>query len=165
MSFKFKDLDMEFKAEVERGKPHTFTVGEPALADKLFWVICGLDHGYTGTIKGEGVSFGPTAWNNVLALGDSTMFVRGSVRKNIYKALRIRSDRKTAKERTEEVIEKYGLQVLAGLKVKLLSDDELMTVSLARAHFRKIALVICKKTDGKEIDLQKFRDAYIIYVH
>ena len=166
ISFKLRDLDFVFKANTKRGEVYTFEIGEPILADKLFWVLCGLDPFYKGSIEGEGVCFNMSTWNNVLALGDTSMFVRGTVRRNIYKAIRVRCDKQTAKTRTEEVIALYGLEVLAGLKVKLLSPEELLNVSLARAHYRDIALVLFKNLGAKhEIDLSKFKDAYIIKIH
>ena len=116
IKFKLKDMDFEFKADVKRGVPYKFEVGERILGDKLFWVLCGLDRAYTGTIEGEGICFNASSWNNVLALGDRSMFIRGTVRRNIYKALRTRVNRKTAKSRTEEVIKLYNLEVLAGLQ-------------------------------------------------
>jgi ABC-type nitrate/sulfonate/bicarbonate transport system ATPase subunit len=158
MKFDFTDL-------VERGKPYTYNVGERALADKLFWVLCGLDAGYTGTISGDGLCFNRSSFNNVLALGDRTMFIRGSVRRNIYKALRLRTDKKTAMARTDEVIGLYNLRKLETFNVKLLTGEELITVALARAHFRKIGLVVFNKVSTNvEIDLQKFSDAYIITI-
>jgi len=165
ISFKLNDIDFAFNTQVKRGDVYTFEVGEPILADKLLWVLTGLDKGYSGKIEGEGVCWNASSWNNVLALGDPTMFVRGSVRRNIYKALRVRADKKTAMARTEEIIEKYGLQVLAGLNVKLLSDEELLRVAVARADYRKIALVVWKKSaDAGEIDLSKWADAYILTI-
>ena len=164
IKFKFRDLDFEFTAQVKRGEPYTFNVGEQSLADKLFWVLCGLDAKYEGKIEGEGICFNASTWNNVLALGDTTMFISGTIRRNIYKAIRVRNDRKTAKQLTEEVIKLYGLEVLAGLKVHYLSDEELLRVSIARAHFRKIGLVIIKERDGYNIDCTKWPDAYIIKI-
>jgi len=161
IAFRFKDLDFTFSATVRRGEVHDFATGEPALADKLFWVLCGLDQDYTGKIDGEGICFNASSWNNVLALGDRSMFIRGSVRRNIYKALRIRADKKTARARTEEVIKLYNLERIAGFNINLLEDNELTTVAMARAHYRKIGLVVCKNV---EIDLTRFKDAYIIKV-
>ena len=170
LAFKFRNLDFKFEATVRRGEVHNFEkqypdLFEPALRDKLFWVLCGLDRGYTGKIEGEGLCFNASSFNNVLAIGDRSMFVRGSVRRNIYKALRLRADRKTAQKRTDEVIELYNLKKLENLNVKLLEDGELVTVALARAHFRRIGLVIYKGAlEYVEILLQKYKDAYIIVV-
>ena len=164
IAFKHNDIDFKFQANIARGKPHTFEVGEQMLADKLFWVLCGLDKNYTGTIEGEGISFAASSFNNVLALGDKTMYIRGSAERNIYKALRVRAKRKLAKERTEQVIKLYNLERLAKFNIKLLEDDELLTVSLARAHFRKIRLVIFKNLNNIEIDLSKFKTEYIITI-
>ena len=179
IKFKLREIDFEFKAQIKRGESHTFKVDEESLADKLFWILCGLDTKYEGKIEGEGVSWGASTWNNVLALGDTSMFISGTARRNIYKAIRVRADRKTAKQRTEEVIRLYGLEVLAGLKTKYLSDEELLRVAIARAHFRKIGLVIVKGKDFCEIDCSthneeqrfllencyaKWPDAYILKV-
>jgi len=164
IKFKLREIDFEFKAEVKPGETHTFNVGEESLADKLFWVLCGLDRKYEGKVEGEGVCFNASTWNNVLALGDVTMFIGGTIRRNIYKALRVRANRKTAKQRTEEVIRLYDLQVLAGLKTKHLSDEELLHVAIARAHFRKIALVVVKDKKSYNIDYTKWPDAYILRV-
>ena len=164
IKFKLREIDFEFKTVVQRGEPYTFNVGEESLADKLFWVLCGLDGKYEGKIEGEGVCFNASTWNNVLALGDVTMFIRGTIRRNIYKALRVRADRKTAKQRTEEVIKLYGLEVLAGLRTKYLSDEELLRVAIARAHFRKIAFVVVKDKESYQIDCTKWPDAYIIKI-
>jgi len=163
INFKFKDLDFNFSATVKRGETYTFNVGEVALADKLFWVLAGLDKGYTGKIDGEGICYSASSWNNVLALGDRSMFIRGSVKKNIYKALRIRANKKTARERTQEVLTLYGLKKFEKFNINLLEDDELIIVALARAHYRKIGLVVYKKINAK-IDLSKFNDAYIIEI-
>jgi ABC-type lipopolysaccharide export system ATPase subunit len=174
ISFKFKDLDFSFKADINRGEPYIFEVGERALADKLFWVLCGLDKGYTGTIQGEGVCFNASTWNNVLALGDRTMFLRGSVQRNIYKALRVRSNRKISLERTEEVIKLYNLEHLRKMSISLLEDDEIFAVSLARVHYRKIALIVYNSplcnvgvtecVGGFKNLLPKYKDAYIVKV-
>lgn len=164
ISFKLNDIDFNFKTEVKRGEVYTFNAGEPILADKLFWVLCGLDKNYEGEVKGEGICFNPSTFNNVLALGDKTMFIRGSVERNIYKALRVRAKPKIAKVRTQEVIELYKLKKLAKLNIKLLEDGELMTVALARAHFRQIGLVVLKKLQDTQIDFTKFGDAYIIII-
>ena len=166
LNIKNDDIKIPFKFEVEIGKPHFVETGEPILRDKLFWALCGLDQNnrdVSGTIDGEGICFNASTFNNVLALGDRGMFIRGSVRRNIYKALRTRSNRKIAKQRTDEVINLYKLENLAKMNVKLLEDDELLTVSLARAHYRKIALVIAKLgQDFDENRLSKFSKAYII---
>jgi ABC-type taurine transport system ATPase subunit len=162
IKFRFKDLDFEFKADTELGKPYNFDIGEPVLADKLFGVLAGLDLDFSGTINGNGVCFNASERNNVLALGDNSMFIKGSVRKNIYKTLRIRTDRKTAKQRTEEVIRLYNLENSADLNINRLNGDELLKVSLARAHFREVRLVIIKNYPA--IDLSKWRQAYIITI-
>ena len=176
IAFKHREIDFKFNAIVQRTKPesdleankqriHTFTIGEPALADKLFWVLCGLDKNFTGTINGEGICFNSSSFNNVLAIGDRSMFVHGTIERNIYKALRTRTDKKTAKQRTQEVLRLYDIERLAKLKPIHLEDDELVTVAFARAHFRKIGLVVYKKmSQTTEIDLRKFNDAYIIVI-
>jgi len=165
IKFKLKDMDFEFKADVKRGVPYKFEVGERILGDKLFWVLCGLDRGYEGKIEGEGLSFNASSFNNILALGDRSMFVRGNVRRNIYKALRVRAHRKIAKARTEEVIKLYHLERIESFKTDLLDDKELLNVALARAHYRKIGLVVFNKAAAPvEIELTKFSDAYIVIV-
>ena len=165
IKFTLKDLEYPFSASVRRGEVHTFDVGEASLADKLFWVLCGLDPIYSGKIDGEGLCFNASSWNNILALGDRSMFIRGSVRRNIYKALRIRANKETARQRTEEVIKLYGLEKLSKFKISLLDDEELINVAQARAHYRKIGLVVFKKLSlNAEIDLAKFRDSYIIVI-
>ena len=165
IAFRLNDIDFTFKADVKRGEVYTFNAGEPILADKLFWVLCGLDKNYKGTIEGEGICFNASTFNNVLALGDRTMFIRGSVERNIYKALRVRAGRKTALQRTQEVIGLYNLQKLAKLNIKLLEDEELLTVALARAHFRKIGLLVYKKLgNNAEFDFTKFADSYILVI-
>jgi len=161
ITFTFKDTEFSFKAEIELNKPYTFEIGETALTDKLFWVLVGLDKSYKGKINGEGICFNPSSWNNVLALGDKTMFVRGSVYKNIYKALRVRANKKAALERTEQVIDHYDLRHLSKLNIKLLTQEELLRVAVARAHFRKIALIVAKEC---EIDFSKWKDSYIIKI-
>ena len=76
----------------------------------------------------------------------------------------MRAKREEAKQRTEEIIEKYDMQVLAGLNVKLLSDQERLAVAIARAHFRKIGFVVIKNLEKLEIDLSKWTDAYIVQI-
>ena len=165
IKIKHNNMEFPFKASVKRGEIFTFAVGEEIMRDKLFWALCGINKDYTGEIKGEGICFNSSTFNNVLAIGDRSMFIRGSVTRNIYKALRVRADKQTAKSRTDEVIKLYGLERLSKLNVKLLDDNELLTVALARAHFRKIGLVVFKKLEEHgEIDLSKFSDAYIIKV-
>lgn len=168
ISFNHNGLDFTFNDEIEQGKPHTFKVGEQSLADKLFWVLVGLDKDYKGSIDGDGICFNASTWNNVLALGDNSMFLpRSTIRHNIYKALRVRADRKAAKVRTEEIIELYNLHVLAGLKPHYLTDEELTNVALARAHYREIRLVVIKGNDAEQVTkiaLQKWPEAYIIEV-
>ena len=167
IDIKIKHLDIEFpfKANIKRGEVFEFPVGEPILRDKLFWILCGLKSDFEGEIKGEGICFNASVFNNVLALGDRSMFIRGDVTRNIYKALRVRADRKTAKARTQEVIGLYDLEKLAKLKIDYLEDDELLVVSLARAHYRQIGLVVWKKVDETaKIDLSKFKESYILVV-
>jgi len=164
IKFKFKDLDLEFKADIERNKPYTFEIGEEMLSDKLFWILVGLDKNYEGEITGEGVCLNASSWNNVLALGDKGMFIRGTVYKNIYKALRVRSKRAEAKNRALEVIKLYNLELLSSIKIHLLTDEELLRVATARAHYRKIALVVAKSKEIGKIDFTKWQDSYIIKI-
>jgi len=162
IKFTIEDTEFPFEAEIKPGNQHTFTVGDPAVMDKLFWVLVGLDKNYQGEIRGEGICFKASSWNNVLALGDRSMFISGTVYKNIYKAMRVRANRTTSRQRTEEVIEKYDLQLLSKMNIKLLTEEELMRIAVARAHFRKIALVVAKQCETQ--DFTKWPDAYIIKI-
>ena len=152
LSFKFKDVDFSFKAECEKGKPHIFEAGEEALADRLFaeLIFSGLEP-------------------NILALGDKTMFIRGSVSRNIYKALRFRSNKKTARSQLETALDEYSLRDIAQRNIKQLSDEQLFAVALARSHFRTADLLVVKKIGGyikkeTKINFEKWPDAYIIEI-
>jgi ABC-type transport system involved in cytochrome bd biosynthesis fused ATPase/permease subunit len=149
VAFVLNGLSFSFSADIPEGGRHVFAVGERVLADKLFYVLCGLDRDYSGKIScddaaGKRVDFSKSKRNNVLAIGDRTMFISGTVRHNIYRAMRARTARKTARERTEEVIKLYKLGDIAGLPIKnfMHSTDTLLRVALARAHFREASLIV-----------------------
>lgn len=154
MRIDIKIEDCEFKAEVKCGIPHIFEVGERILADKLFYILTGLSKEYQGSIETDDIDFSHSADNTVLALGDATMFINGTVKKNLHKALKLR--RKDFKEKTIEALETYNLD--GNKKIKHLSDEELLRLSLARAHYRKIDLIVahCCETFVKPEDLDKF---------
>lgn len=130
ISFRHNGELFAFKVEIEEGGRHIIEVGERMLADKLFFVLCGLDKEFDGVMKGADWSH--TKANNILALGDSSMFLKGSVQKNIYKALRTRMKRAEAKQKTQEVINIYNID----------ESSTLMNIALARAHFRDIKLIV-----------------------
>lgn len=142
------DLEIPFSGELVKGRPHTIEIGEPILADLVFEQFFSL-------------------CDNVLALGDSTMFLRGlSVRHNIYKVLRFRNNRKTAKKKTTEALKIYKLNPKT--KIKHLSPAELLNVALARAHFRKPELVVVKKYGylaDIDVDLSRWGDVFIVVIN
>ena len=144
ISFNHDNMPFVFTAEVVEGKRHVFEIGERMLADKLFYVLVGLDKNYKGTITGADWSQSET--NNVLALGDKTMFVNGTVRKNIYKALRTRMKIKQAKQKTEEVINFYKLK-----PDDQINDDNMLPVAIARAHFREVKLIVANCFNESEM--------------
>lgn len=169
ISFKIKELTFTFNEDIAMGSVFKFDVGVDYIAAKLFDVLTGLDDDYNGMIvdTDEVVNRSHSALNNVLALGNRTMFVRGSVRRNIYKALRARNKRAQAKVLTEELITTRGLLDIADTAVKSLSNADLLRVAVSRAHFRDVRLIVvnrCEtyiaKTD--EIQLPNSAVAYII---
>ena len=149
---KHHDLEIPIKFELEKNKPHVIDVGEEQFADRLFAVLCGL----------EDIKFS----DDVLGLGDKTMFVNGTIYKNIYKVLRIRFPRKESKEKTEQVIELYKLD--GKKKIKSLSDSELYEVALARSYYRQPELVVINKNgylSDVEIDVSRWDDCYVVCIH
>jgi len=142
VAFKYLGQDFEFKASLNPGQKHVFEIGERGLCDKLFYVLCGLDKDYKGGL--EGADWSESKTNSVLALGDRTMFVRGTVETNIYKALRSRMGRGEAKQKTQEVIGIYLPELCAGETITkaLVTEFNMLKVALARAHYRDIKLVV-----------------------
>jgi ABC-type iron transport system FetAB ATPase subunit len=164
------DQEFIFNIEIKKGEPYTFEVGEKELADRLFYVLCKLDTNYDGTIgdPDNEIDFSNTPQNNVLALGDRTLFINGTIYRNIYLPLRARHNRAEAKQKTQEIIKTYNLNPKQ--KMKTLSDDEILTLALARAHFREPKLVIINRVESyitpeTEIDYSRWSDSYIININ
>ncbi|MCL2850983.1 MAG: hypothetical protein FWE01_01305 [Firmicutes bacterium] len=179
-----------FSAEIEQGKPHTFEIGEEQLADKLFFLLSGLkplppqqsllqtmryQHPDIVVPKGideisdslDIVNFSRSSLNNVLAIGDPTMFLsKGtSVYKNVYTVLRARDTKVDAKQKTDEVIKHYQLDPKS--KLKNLSDNQLLALSLARSHFRVPKFIIVNKLyflKNLEINFDKWKDSYVVVI-
>jgi len=133
---------------LERGVVHTIEIGEEQLAQSLFERFWDLT-------------------DEVLALGDTTMFLRGrSVRHNIYKVLRLRTNRADAKQKTDEVISMFGLNPKT--KVKKLSEGELLSLALARSYFRTPELVVIKKFGGYlerlDVDTKKWSESFVVVI-
>ena len=161
LSFKHLGEQYSFNLQLKCGEVHKFEVGERMLADKLFWCLCGLDGDcqYKINVSGQNISFK----NDILALGDGTMFLDRSVDKNVYKALRVRHKRKEARQKTSEVMKIYEL-------------ESALDVAIARAHFRnfKLLIVNCFDTyiqnsaqyfDKRKNHLPKREELYILEVH
>ena len=150
ISFKHCDDIYNFKANIKKGIKHTFEIGERMLADKLFYVLCGLE---------GNIDYGIDLKNDILALGDASMFLK-TPQKSIYKALRTRH--KDAKQKTQEMLDLY-------------KPEMQLEIALARAHFRdfKLLVVNCFQTYIKSADeyfakrknhLPKREDIYIIEI-
>ena len=168
ISFKHNGEMFTFTANIPLGTKHIFEIGERILADKLFYVLAGLDNDYQGTMTGADWSHSKD--NNVLALGDKSMFIYGSVHRNIYRALRVRANRKTAKAQTREVVEYYELDADASV-----TGGNMLQVALARSHFRDVKMIVlnCFETYIKSADeyfekrknhLPEMKDVYIIEI-
>ena len=144
-----------FDLELKKGEIHKFEIGERMLADKLFWCLCGVDRDCEYNVDID-------LKKDILALGDGTMFLAGSVQKNVYKALRIRHKRKDAKRKLAEILGMYDL-------------DEALDVAIARAHFRdfRVLIVNCFDTyiqnsgqyfDKRKNHLPKREELYIMEI-
>jgi len=182
-----------FTAEVQKGIPHTFEIGETQLADKLFHTLCGLTKSknpqenpektpkeitkkYPPPIKtlalidtDNQLNLSKSPENNILALGDPTMFLApsSSIKKNIYRALRSRHSRPDSKQKTSELLSTYFPNTSPKTKLKTLDSNQLLTLSLARSHYRTPKLIIINKLHflkSLEINLSLWKNCYILTI-
>jgi len=162
MKINIKIGDCEFTATVERGVPHIFEVGEPILADKLFYALIGLNKDFEGGVEAGDVNFSRTPANTVLALGDKSMFLKGIVKRNLHKALKLRH--RDYKEKAQEVSGKFELD--PSTKIKNLSPKELLNLALARAHFRKVDLVVINRCETylSDLEIPEFESTYTLVI-
>ena len=167
IEFNFRGDTYTFKKHVIKGEVATIEIGEEALSDKLFNVLCGLDKDYIGEIRDSEKLLNQTAsrHNNVLALGARTMHYSGSVGRNVFRTLRLRSDKKTAKAQTAQVLEMYNLDPRK--RVKGLCPSEFWDFSCARCNYREVRLVVINKCGflcNLKVDLTKWKECYIIQI-
>ncbi|MCL2755891.1 MAG: hypothetical protein FWE45_02450 [Firmicutes bacterium] len=166
------DQRFTFDALVKKGDPYIFEIGEEQLIDKIFYKLCGLDNiGVEfACVVADQLDFSKSSSNNILALGDSGMFLPNkTVGANLYKAYRARMKKIDAMRKVIEVLDIYGLSDIANVKIKKLDEGRLIDVALARAHVRNPLLVVVKRVGGyiscqTEIDFTKFEQSYIIEI-
>jgi len=189
MTIMHQGISFNFETEVQKDTPHTFEVGEEQLGDKLFYILCGVETPPTPqsflettrvlptkfkhpcTIADivdtlEQVDRSPSESNNVLALGDPGMFVKGTVQKNIYAAIRARFSKEKAKEMTLETLSKFST-LDPKAKLKTLTNEQLYILAQARSSHRTPKLIVINKLHFLkeiEIDHTQWQDAYIVVV-
>ena len=181
LKFKFRGAEYTFQKEVVTGEVATFEIGEESLADKLFAILSGLDNGFCegvweGTPHKE-INFMQSKYNNVLALGEGSMFGRGDIKKNLYRAYRLRADKVVAAAQLAAQGEIPQVKAILDLKPKNLDSAQMLDFALARAYHRNVKLVVMNCVTGYLCDLTtekinclenelftKFPNCYIIKI-
>ncbi|MCL2846414.1 MAG: hypothetical protein FWE38_01865 [Firmicutes bacterium] len=153
LSFTHMGTPFDFDIVLEAGVPYRLEIGEAMLCTRVFECLVGLDK---NCVYEHGFDVSRSPSNNVLALGDKTMFIRGDAYRNVYKALRTRFKRKVAKQHAGRIIAEYNPQTP-------------LEVALARASMRDVKLVVVNRVSGyigedDVIAFTKFNEAYIIEV-
>ena len=150
---------------LQPGVPHRLNINEPILADRIFALLCGLSNDGEVSFEPNVVNYSSSVANNVLALGDSSMFVRGSVKKNLRKALRARiHDKAQVNKKIQELCHAYNLS-----PSDKVTDSNKLAVALARSSIREPKLVVIKRIGGyvnvdTEIDYSRWTGAYVIEI-
>lgn len=119
----------------------------------LLRIIAGLDTGYTGTYTFEGETVDRDAIRLLRLRWSSIGYVtqrfdllddRSALRNVMFGC----PDRRTAKERSQECLERLGIGSLARKRVKQLSGGEAQRVAIARAMVKRPRVILADEPTG-----------------